>query len=288
MTPEEIIADIKSSRIKKVIIDNDTGADGDDQFAFAWALRATNRIEVLSVNSEPFNDDSADMAAAGKIENATIARLANPDSPVPSYCGSPDFITRAGAPMMSEAAQSIIDICRASDEPIYIILSGCCTNVACALSLAPDIADKLVVVWLALDNLDNRQNTGEYNWHNDIEGGKLVFKLAKNMVLAVAGRLVAPFYRTDNQIEELFGHGDELCKWLVNRFKEITWAQGLWDYCAEGVLIIPEAFEFEVRNVPVFDERGEISHFDENRTMVAISACDHDMIMAEALRQMGC
>ena len=287
MTPEQIIADIKSDRIKKMIVDTDTGADGDDQFALALALRATDRIEVIAINSEPFNDDSADMAAAGQAENATIASLANPESPVPSYCGCGDFITRTGKPIMSPAVQNIIDTCRNTDEPIYIVMSGCCTNAASALALAPDIADKLIVVWLALDNLENRTNTGEYNYHNDIEGGKLLFSLAKNMVLCVAGRLVAPFYRTNDQIDELYGHGDELCKWLAKRFREISWAQGLWDYCAEGIFVCPEAFSFEVSHVPTFREDGEIDGFDQTRMMVAVNSVDHEMLMDKALRVMG-
>lgn len=287
MTPYEIIADIKSDRIKKVIVDCDAGADGDDQFAFALALRATHKMKVIAVNSAPFNDNSADMAEAGKIENATIAKLADPDSPVPSFAGSHDYITRTGAPIRSEASDNIIKACRESDEPIYVIISGCCTNVASALALAPDITDKLIVLWLGLDNLDNRSNTGEYNYKNDIEGGKLLFSLAKNMVLAVAGKLVAPFYRTNQQIVDTYGGGDQLCKWLANRFCEISWAQGLWDYCAEGVLVLPEAFTFEVRNVPEFDENGEIKDFDTTREMVAVTAVDHDMLYKEALKIMG-
>ena len=66
MTPYEIIEDIKSDRIKKVIFDGDTGADGDDQFALGLALRSP-KMNVVAANSAPFNDDSADMAAAAVL-----------------------------------------------------------------------------------------------------------------------------------------------------------------------------------------------------------------------------
>ncbi len=286
MTPEEIIADIKSDRIKKIIVDCDAGADGDDQFAFALSLRSPDRVKVLAVNSAPFNDDSADMAAAGQMENATIAVLADSNDPVPSYTGSLDFITRAGAPLHSDAADNIVRTCLASDEPVYVVISGCCTNVASALALHPEIADYLIVVWLALDNLENRNNTGEYNYKNDIEGGKLLFSLAKNMVLAVAGNLVAPFARSNEQIREMFGKGDALCQWLVNRFEEITWAQGLWDYCADGILVCPDAFTFEVCDVPEFGGDGEIVSFESSRQMVAVKHVDHDMLIADVMRRM--
>lgn len=286
MTPYEIIEDIKSDRIKKVIFDGDTGADGDDQFALALALRSP-KMNVVAANSAPFNDDSADMAAAGKLENDEIIKAAGMTGQVVSCCGSPDFITRTGLPMHSEAADNIIKICRESDEPVYIVISGCCTNAACALALAPDIADKLIVLWLGLDNLDGQRNTCEYNYHNDVEGGKLLFSLAKNMVLAVAGKLVAPFQRSNEQIMNLYAHGDELCRWLANRFCEISWAQGLWDYCADGVLAFPDAFTYEVVNTPIFKKNGEIENFDPNRQMVAINNVDVEHLMIEALKLMG-
>lgn len=75
MTPYEIIEDIKSERVKKVIFDGDTGADGDDQFALGLALRSP-KMNVVAANSAPFNDDSADMAAAGKLENDEIIAAA--------------------------------------------------------------------------------------------------------------------------------------------------------------------------------------------------------------------
>lgn len=286
MTPYEIIEDIKSDRVKKVIFDGDTGADGDDQFALGLALRSP-RMNVVAANSAPFNDDSADMAAAGKMENDEIIKAAGMEGQVISCCGSPDYITRVGGPMTSEAAENIIRICRESEEPVYIVISGCCTNAACALALAPDIADKLVVVWLGLDDLDDQRNTCEYNYHNDVEGGKLLFSLAKNMVLAVAGDLVAPFQRSDEQIMNLYAHGDELCRWLANRFCEISWAQGLWDYCADGILAFPEAFNFEVVNTPIFKDNGEIECFDEERQMVAIRQVNVEYLMTEALKLMG-
>lgn len=141
MFPEEIIAHIQSSETKNIIIDCDAGADGDDQFALAYALRAPDRVKVLSVNSAPFNDNSAEMAAAGKRECEEIIAAAGLTGQVPAYTGSKDFITRAGRPLKSPAAKNIRETVLSTEEPVYIVITGCCTNVASALALYPEIRE---------------------------------------------------------------------------------------------------------------------------------------------------
>ena len=285
MTPEEIIKDIYSDRIKKIIVDCDAGADGDDQFALAYALTSPDKVRVLSVNSAPFNDDSADMARAGKHECEEIVRAAGLDIPV--FCGSEDFITRTGCPIRSEAADNIRDAVLSSDEHVYVVITGCCTNVACALALYPEINDKLIVVWLALDDLNGNSNTGEYNYHNDIEAGKLLFSLAKNMVLVCAGKVVAPFRRNNDEIDEMFSSNRPLPTWLRRRFREITWSQGLWDLCAEGLLILPEASVAEVHDRPLFGDDGEIVTFDPNSKIVVVNKNDPERIISDCANRVN-
>ena len=285
MDNAEIINDIRSDRIKKIIVDCDAGADGDDQFALAWALCSPDKVEVLSANSAPFNENSDETAEAGRRECEEIIKCAGLD--IPAYCGSSDYITRRGEPFYSDAARNVRDAAMRYDEPVYVVITGCCTNVACALALYPEIRNKIVVVWLALDNLDGRSNTGEYNYHNDIVAGKLLFSLAENLVLVCAGRVVAPFRKSDDEIDALFSSDRPLPSWLRKRFREIPWAQGLWDLCAEGLLIVPGACETEICDRPVFGEDGEIEGFDNSRKMVVVNKNDHDMILADCVRRIN-
>ena len=287
MLPEEIIAHIQSPKIKNIIVDCDAGADGDDQFALAYALRAPDRVKVFSVNSAPFNDNSAEMAAAGKAECEEIITAAGLAGQVPAFIGSGDFITRAGGPLESPAAENIRQAVLSTVEPVYVVITGCCTNVASALALYPEIRERLIVVWLGLDDLEGSKNTGEYNYHNDIEGGKLLFSLAENMVLVCAGKVVGAFRRTNDEIDAMFGSSNPLSTWLRRRFREITWAQGLWDLCGEGLLICPEACKMEVHDRPLFGKDGEIIGFDRFRKIVVVNENNPDRIAEDAVRRIN-
>lgn len=281
MRPEEIIADLCSDRIKDIIVDGDFGADGDDQFALGYALAAPDKVRVIAVTAAPYNENSDETVESGRQEAQDIVDVAGYSVKYGVFAGSPDYITRRGEAVNGDGVEAIAKAVRESDGPVYIVSTGCITNVTSALLLNPDIADKLCCVWLGLDGLDSISNTGEYNYHNDIEAGKLFFEHAKNLVLVEAGRTVAPYQRSDAQICEQYSESP-LARHLAKRFCEIGWAQGLWDLCGESVFILPEACEFRVAPRPVFDEKGEILYLDESRTMVAVNKNDHERIAADS------
>ena len=279
MTAQDIIDYIKSDVIKNIIVDCDAGADGDDQFALAYALTSPDKVKVLFVNSAPYNENTDETVLYGKNECEDVIRAASLDIPV--FSGSSDYITRKGKAIESNAAKMIKKTVEDSEGPVFAVITGCSTNVASALSLYPEINEKLIVIWLALDDLKGHQNTGEYNYHNDIEAGRIIFSLAENLVLVCAGKVVAPFAMSKDDVERSFNSGNALSTHLRKRFREIEWAQGLWDLCAESVLIIPEACTFEISKRPDFDDKGEIVSFLENTEMVVVSQNNSEMIISD-------
>lgn len=284
MSPEQIRTHIQSDTVKNIIVDCDAGADGDDQFALAYAVASPHKVRVLAVCSAPYNEP-AEAVAAGKAECEEIISAAG--LAIPVYEGSPAFIRKTKKPVNSPAAQALRELVLSNREPVYAVITGCCTNVASALSLYPEIRDKLIVVWLALDHLQGQNNTGEYNYCNDIEAGKILFDLAENMVLVCAGRVVAPYRKSNEEIDELFSASRPLPTWLRRRFREIPWAQGLWDLCAEGLLIRPDACRMEISARPVFGENGEIETFDRKRPIVVVNQNKPDVIIADAAKQIN-
>jgi inosine-uridine nucleoside N-ribohydrolase len=64
--------------------------------------------------------------------------------------GSDRYLASAAEPVMSDAVAHLIAAAHATavdGDPLYVVAIGCVTNVACALLLAPEIAERIVVVW---------------------------------------------------------------------------------------------------------------------------------------------
>ena len=67
------------------------------------------------------------------------------------FRGSDRYLENYDAPVVSEAAAHLVETARtaSAESPLYVLAIGALTNVASALLLAPEIIERVVVVWTA-------------------------------------------------------------------------------------------------------------------------------------------
>lgn len=63
------------------------------------------------------------------------------------FRGAPRYMTDVADPVVTEAAEAIIDLAKSAGGPLYIAALGCPTNIASAMVMAPEIIRDIVVVW---------------------------------------------------------------------------------------------------------------------------------------------
>ena len=78
-----------------------------------------------------------------------VCRALDRDPDGLAWRGSAGYLPSVREPLHSDAVDHLIAAARAGDgvEPLYVVAMGCVTNVASALLLAPDLAERIVVVW---------------------------------------------------------------------------------------------------------------------------------------------
>lgn len=86
------------------------------------------------------------------------------------YRGSAGYLQCVDEPRSSEAVDHLVRSARATppDEPLYVVALGCVTNIACALLTAPDIIDKIVVVWTSGFPSHSPQTNHSFNLEQDM------------------------------------------------------------------------------------------------------------------------
>lgn len=156
----------------RVVIDTDAANEIDDQFAIAWAMRRPDKLQVAGLYAAPFSfahrrsilplapaDDPAfappgvGMARSFDEIHRVLDLLGDPVSVAAKaqVClGSEGYLSMPGHPLHSAAVDHLIATARehAPDgPPLYVMALGCVTNIASALMLAPDLIDRIVVVW---------------------------------------------------------------------------------------------------------------------------------------------
>lgn len=298
---EKILADIRSDRKKKVIIDTDAYNEVDDQFAIAYALGAKDKMEVLSINAAPFyngNSLSYEDGMERSYEEILRVTAACGVSDVPVFKGSRESMDATGGKAVySPAARNIIDTAMASDEVIYILGLGAATNIASALALKPEIKDRIAIIWLGGTSLDGN-NLGEFNLAQDFAAGAVLFDSEVPLVLCPAWNVVCVLYEQMAKFDELKGVnaiGDYLHGIIMNVFNGFvnagypaaSWGRTIWDIAAPALLGVPDCGEMEIVRAPFLCENsisGErLYGFNENRHgMIYLSKLDKDMVYADA------
>jgi len=151
----------------RLVIDTDAANEIDDQFALAWALLSPTELNIEAVyaapfsfahrrgdlpmaprDAAPFNPPGIGMERSYQEIIRVFDKLCLP-SAGRVWRGSAGYLRSDQEPLHSEAVDHLIATARASqtDDPLYVVVLGCATNIASALLLAPDIVERVVVVW---------------------------------------------------------------------------------------------------------------------------------------------
>lgn len=292
MDLRKIIEDIQSDRIKKVIIDTDTNNEVDDQFAIAYAL-GSEKVDLLSLNAAPFfNQNSSSFENGMEKSYDEIKRVLaayRDDCDIPVFKGSRTTIDESGAPVESEAARNIIDTAMASDEPIYVLGIGACTNIASAIMLEPGIKDKIVVIWLGGNNIGS-DNLGEFNLQQDYKAGQALINSGVTLVLCPAWNVTCVLYAQLPEFERELKGSSPMCEllWqLINEYyngagKPGGYGRTIWDIAAVALLSAPECAHFKVIPAPIFTDEHVYGYDDSRHEIIYLEKLDRDTVYADA------
>lgn len=259
-----------------VVLDTDTYNEIDDQFALSYALHAGEKIDLKAVYAAPFLNERSvspkDGMEKSYQEILKLFRLAGKETL--AFRGANDYLKDEKTPFLSPAAE---DLCKRAmeyswDKPLYVVAIGAITNVASALLMQPEIAEKMVVVWLgghALHWPDNH----EFNCFQDVAAARVVFVSGVPLVQLPCMGVVSAFTTTGPELEYWLRGKNALCDYLADHTIEAAeeyakgrvWSRIIWDVTAVGWLMNEKGNLMQdkilPRPMPGYDHRYS---FDEN------------------------
>lgn len=290
MTLEQILKDIKTDRVKKCILDSDMANEMDDQYALAYCL-GSDKIDLLSVNAAPFihNDSFAQGAQASYDETLRILDVCDKKS-VPVFKGCEKQLTSEDnfAPVDCDAVRNIINTVKNSNEIIYILATGCCSDITSAILIDPSIKDNMCIIWLGANCLDYK-NEYEYNLLQDFYAGQILMNSGVPLILLPAlsnnpeqGTQVLDVnfdtlsaLKGDGNVQKFFREDFPLTFMREEKTPENlkNWHRIVWDLAAPGVIAVPDAYTFKIMPTPLITD-DKLYAFDSTR---------HKMIYMEKL-----
>ncbi len=291
MTLTEILADIRSDRVKKVILDTDAFNEIDDQYALAYCY-LSDAIDLLSVNAVPFHNDRSDGFEDGMLKSYDeihhILGLIDPDYTVPVYHGSRTTIEVSGGIVDSPAARNIIDTVKASEEIVYVLAIGAITNVASALAMEPCIKDKMCVIWLGANWLQG-DNVDEFNLMQDYTAGQMFLNSGVPLVLCPAWCVVSELKSNIALTRDLLGRS-AVCDYLgkitereyIHSGCDPKWTRIIWDIAAPAIIECPACAELEILPTPVLTDSRAFAFDSTRHKMIYLRRIDRDMVFDAA------
>lgn len=176
VTTDEQVADQVPENDKiPVILDTDANNELDDQHAIAYLVFNQDLFDILGVTvNATFNGGDIEqhfleaerVMALTNAQEIPLLKGANADfTAIRETLGEDSYDGKAAVEFMINEARKM------EEGRLVLVPIGKLTNVALALEQAPDIADKIRIVWLG----SNYPEPGEYNQINDTTALNYIF-----------------------------------------------------------------------------------------------------------------
>ena len=285
-----------------VILDTDAYNELDDQFALAYMLRATDRLNPVGITAAPFFNSNSSSPEDGMLrsydEILKILRLAErTDLCDRVFYGSRAYLADERMPQPSDAADFI---CRqaagySADRPLYIVAIGAITNVASALLMHPEIADRVVIVWLG-GHAHHFRDTREFNMWQDVAAARVVFLSGAPIIQLPCMGVVSEFRISGPELNCWLAGKNPLADYLARNTVEAVeryakgrpWTRVIWDVTAVAYLLNEDDcfMRAELRPIRLPGYDGQYEKEETAREYVYVSEIYRDALMGDLIRRL--
>ncbi len=228
-----------------VVLDTDTANEIDDQFAVVHALLSQDRLQLEAIYATLFTREGNTPAEGVAESEAEIHRLLERLRVDPAgrvLRGADRFLTD-DRPTVSNAASD--DLIRRALKPrvgrLWVAAIGALTNVASALNQAPEIAERICIVWLG-GQAQHAVDAREFNLYQDPVAARAVFDSGVPLVhipcYGAASHLLTSTAELDAYVRPHGAIGEYLCDIFRDHDEQYPGrSKEIWDLSATGYLI---------------------------------------------------
>jgi inosine-uridine nucleoside N-ribohydrolase len=283
------------------VIDSDTYNEIDDQFAVAYALRSSDRMNVLAVYAAPYLNDRSTSAGDGmRKSHEEIIRILKRLNVVPdgfALAGSPNFMTAANKPVDSPAARDLIVKAKASRTgPLYVITIGAPTNVSSAILLDPSIKDRIVVVWLGGQPF-NWPTAREFNLQQDLHASRVLYDSGVPLVNIPTKNVSEHLRTTTFEVDHFLKGKSPIADYLASEFT--TFMKGhsrqpgfaaskvIWDISAVAWLVNPAWVPTSIAPSPTLTDDMKYRATSGRHVVRVATDCNRDAIFNDLFRKLA-
>lgn len=288
---------------KKVILDTDMFNEIDDQFALTYLIKSLDVFELEAITIAPFSKSG--YADTMTIEEGTeksydttlkiLDMLNKSEYKDIVYKGATKYFKDSKE--TNEAVEKIIEIAK-KNKKTTILAIGAITNIALAIEKAPEIVNKIKVVWLGGNTFLTKDNS-EFNFRQDIKAVQTVFDSKVELVVIPCRNVASHLSTTIYELEHYLKEQTELNEYLKEIFikckknfikepkDEIGSSKTLWDLSAVAFEINSEWFKYEKISCPKVLDNGLYEQTSNRHEVVFVNDLFRNKIYQDFFIKMG-
>lgn len=286
-----------------VILDTDISNEVDDQFALCYLIKSLDNINLQAITIAPFMG-----SGYAPVENLTegIDLSFNTASRVLDMLNASEYkdVMYKGATSyffeskeLNPASSKIIELAKAN-EHTTIVAIGAITNVALAIYHAPEIVDKIDIIWLGGNSFLSSKNN-EFNFRQDVEGVRLVYNSKAPLTVIpcrnVASNLSTTIYELEHYLAGLGEIGQYLCEIFKNCKKAYRQAPNdiigesktLWDLSAIAYLLNKDWFKTQEISCPEILDDTSYKYTTDKHNITFVNDLNRHEIYKDFFIKMG-
>lgn len=253
-----------------VILDTDAFNEIDDQFAIAYLLRNSGRLNTLAIYAAPFTNFRDVTPGIGMEQSyQEIFKVLNlMDCKRPVLRGSEGFLPNENTPVISDAARDLAERAKQyrPESPLYVVAIGAITNIASAMLLEPAVRENTVIIWLG-GHAHHFHDTAEFNMLQDIAAARVVMRSGVRLVQLPCRGVVSSFTVSKPELEYWLVGKNPLADYLArNTIRKAesyasgtAWTRTIWDVAAVAWLLNDDNRFMHSKNIaaklPGYDNR---------------------------------
>ena len=261
-----------------------------------YALLSPEKIDLQAIYAAPyFNEKSTGPKDGMEKSYEEIHRILSRmgvEKENYVFRGSEDYLPKDKTPVLSPAAEDLVKKARTctSEDPLYVLAIGAITNVASALLMAPDIVDKIVIVWLGGHAL-HWPDTREFNLIQDVPAAQVVFDCGAPVVQLPCMGVVDHMLTTLPEINTFVKGRGAIGDFLAQRYFECSddhfaYSRVIWDPTVIAWLVCPEGLVTQLRHSPIVTLEGTYSEDCSRHLYGYVSQVNRDRIFGDLFRRL--
>lgn len=276
-----------------VILDTDMYNECDDQFALSYLLKSQDKFNIEAITIAPYHHDNSISIEEGANKSyEEVIKICNWLSFNWSnkvFKGSTDYVAN-GYNNENDAVNKIIEIANKNDKT-YILAIGAITNVAIAIKRAPNIVNKIEIIWLGGHSLLSKNNK-EFNFKQDVEAVKAIFESKVKLTIIPCKNVASNLRTSIYELEHFLKGKSELCDYLCQRFYNdgihgIRERRVIWDISVIAYMINKEWFETEEVSCPNINNDTSYELTQNNHKITIVNYLDVNKIFKDLFGKLG-